>query len=128
MIVAQEMRRACGTDGRFAVGAHGGASGGPVAGAGCSGIADGVGLAAALAFGAEGVSMGTRFLALAESPLLDAHKQAIVPRDGHNTLVTEIPDVATGTVWPGAYARTCATSSKNAGSDERVICGLSAAR
>jgi len=76
----------------------------PVLAAG--GIADGAGLAAALALGAEGVLLGTRFLATAESPLPDTYKQAIMASDGHDTLVTEIPDVATGTVWPGAYART----------------------
>ena len=76
----------------------------PVLAAG--GIADGAGLAAALALGAEGVLLGTRFLATVESPLPDTYKQAIVASDGHDTLVTEIPDVATGAVWPGAYART----------------------
>ena len=76
----------------------------PVMAAG--GIADGAGLAAALALGAEGALLGTRFLATAESPLPDTYKQAIVASDGHDTLVTEIPDLATGTVWPGAYART----------------------
>ncbi len=76
----------------------------PVLAAG--GIADGAGLAAALALGAEGALLGTRFLATAESPLPDTYKQAIVASDGHDTLVTEIPDLATGTVWPGAYART----------------------
>jgi NAD(P)H-dependent flavin oxidoreductase YrpB (nitropropane dioxygenase family) len=76
----------------------------PVLAAG--GIADGAGLVAALALGAEGVLLGTRFLATVESPLPEAYKQAIVASDGHDTLVTEIPDVASGQVWPGAYART----------------------
>jgi NAD(P)H-dependent flavin oxidoreductase YrpB (nitropropane dioxygenase family) len=76
----------------------------PVLAAG--GIADGAGIAAALALGAEGVLLGTRFLATTESPLPDTYKQAIVASDGHDTLLTEIPDVASGTVWPGAYART----------------------
>ena len=35
------------------------------------GIADGVGLAAALALGAEGVNMGTRFCATVEAPIHD---------------------------------------------------------
>lgn len=42
------------------------------------GIADGRGLAAALVLGAEGVSLGTRFLCTVESPAGDAVKQAIV--------------------------------------------------
>jgi NAD(P)H-dependent flavin oxidoreductase YrpB (nitropropane dioxygenase family) len=76
----------------------------PVLAAG--GIADGRGLAAALALGAEGVLLGTRFLATAESPLHPNFKQAIVRSDGHDTILTEIPDIAAGIVWPGAMART----------------------
>ena len=40
----------------------------------CGGFRDGRGLAAALAFGADGVAMGTRFLLTAESPTPDATK------------------------------------------------------
>lgn len=76
----------------------------PVLAAG--GVADGRGLVASLALGAEGVLLGTRFLATPEAPLPDGLKQAIVRSDGHDTIVTEIPDVAAGQVWPGAYART----------------------
>ncbi len=75
----------------------------PVLAAG--GIADGRGLAAALALGAEGVLLGTRFLATDESPLHANLKQAIVHSTGHDTVLTEIPDIATGQVWPGAMAR-----------------------
>ena len=75
----------------------------PVVAAG--GIADGEGIAAALVLGAQGVLLGTRFLATNESPLPDGYKRAIVESDGHDTLLTEIPDIASGTVWPGAYAR-----------------------
>ncbi|MBS0483493.1 MAG: nitronate monooxygenase [Proteobacteria bacterium] len=42
------------------------------------GIATGAGMAAALALGADGVNMGTRFLATMESPVHDALKQALV--------------------------------------------------
>jgi NAD(P)H-dependent flavin oxidoreductase YrpB (nitropropane dioxygenase family) len=76
----------------------------PVLAAG--GIADGRGLAAALALGAEGVLLGTRFLATEESPLHTNLKQAIVQSNGHDTVLTEIPDIASGRVWPGAMART----------------------
>src|SRR5215472_10740108 len=75
----------------------------PVIAAG--GIADGRGLAAALALGADGVLLGTRFLATDESPLHANFKQAIVHSNGHDTVLTEIPDIATGQVWPGAMAR-----------------------
>jgi len=76
----------------------------PVLAAG--GIADGRGLAAALALGADGVLLGTRFLASEESPLHPKFKQAILDSDGHDTVLSEIPDLAAGTVWPGAMSRT----------------------
>jgi NAD(P)H-dependent flavin oxidoreductase YrpB (nitropropane dioxygenase family) len=75
----------------------------PVLAAG--GIADGRGMAAALALGADGVLLGTRFLASIEAPLHENFKQAIVRSNGHDTVLTEIPDVAAGTVWPGAMSR-----------------------
>ncbi|HEY2987760.1 MAG TPA: nitronate monooxygenase [Candidatus Binatia bacterium] len=75
----------------------------PVLAAG--GIADGKGLAAALALGADGVLVGTRFMATDESPLHTNFKQAIVRSDGHDTMLTEIPDIASGRVWPGAMSR-----------------------
>src|SRR5579871_5420445 len=75
----------------------------PVLAAG--GYADGRGLAAALALGADGILLGTRFLATVESPLHPNFKQAIVDSDGHDTLLSEIPDIASGLVWPGALIR-----------------------
>ncbi len=69
------------------------------------GIADGRGLAAALALGAEGVLLGTRFMATIEAPIHPNFKQAIVESDGHDTVLTEIPDLATQRVWPGAMSR-----------------------
>ena len=51
----------------------------PVLAAG--GIADGRGLAAALALGADGVLLGTRFLASDESPLHANFKQSILDLD-----------------------------------------------
>src|SRR5215467_5623385 len=75
----------------------------PVVAAG--GFATGAQLAAALALGAEGVLMGTRFLATPESPWPPAFKQAILDSDGHDTELTEIPDIAKGAVWPGAFDR-----------------------
>lgn len=69
------------------------------------GVADGRGLAAALALGADGVLLGTRFLATEESPIHPNFKQAIVDSDGHDTVISELPDVANGTIWPGAMSR-----------------------
>ena len=76
----------------------------PVLAAG--GIADGRGLAAALALGADGVLIGTRFLATDESPLHPNFKRAIVASDGHDTVLTTVPDLISGTIWPGALSRT----------------------
>lgn len=75
----------------------------PVVAAG--GIAAGSQLAAALLLGAHGVLMGTRFLATVESPWPPSYKRAIVESDGHDTELTEIPDIAKGAVWPGAFDR-----------------------
>ena len=75
----------------------------PVLSAG--GIADGRGLAAALALGAEGVLLGTRLMATPEAPIHPNFKEAIVKSDGHDTVLTEIPDLASQRVWPGAMSR-----------------------
>lgn len=75
----------------------------PVLAAG--GIADARGLVASLALGAEGVLLGTRFLATPEAPIHENFKQAIVKSDGHDTMLTEIHDLASTHVWPGAMAR-----------------------
>jgi NAD(P)H-dependent flavin oxidoreductase YrpB (nitropropane dioxygenase family) len=75
----------------------------PVLAAG--GFADGRGLVAALSLGAQGILLGTRFLASVESPLHPNFKQAIVDSDGHDTQLSEIPDIAAGQVWPGAMTR-----------------------
>ncbi|WP_311268166.1 nitronate monooxygenase family protein [Sphingobium sp. WCS2017Hpa-17] len=49
------------------------------------GFGDGRGLAAALALGAEGINMGTRFCATVEAPIHDAIKQFIVANDERAT-------------------------------------------
>ncbi len=56
----------------------------PVLAAG--GIADGHGLAAALILGAEGVSMGTRFLASVEAPIRDEWKKAIITSESEDAV------------------------------------------
>ncbi len=58
----------------------------PVIAAG--GIADGRGLIAALALGAEGVQMGTRFVASKECSIVEAYKEAIVKAKDRDTVVT----------------------------------------
>lgn len=59
----------------------------PVLAAG--GISDGRGLAAALMLDAQGVNIGTRFLAAKESPIADGHKQMIVAAQSEDAVKTE---------------------------------------
>ena len=49
------------------------------------GLGDGRGLVAALALGAEGINMGTRFCATAEAPIHDNCKQAFLGNDERST-------------------------------------------
>jgi NAD(P)H-dependent flavin oxidoreductase YrpB (nitropropane dioxygenase family) len=58
----------------------------PVVAAG--GFFDGRGLVAALAYGAEGIAMGTRFLLTSDSPVADAVKQVYLARTLTDTVVT----------------------------------------
>ena len=58
----------------------------PVIAAG--GIADGRGLAAALALGAQGIQMGTRFVASTECTVHPKYKEAIVKAKDRSTAVT----------------------------------------
>jgi NAD(P)H-dependent flavin oxidoreductase YrpB (nitropropane dioxygenase family) len=62
----------------------------PVIGAG--GFHDGRGLVAALAYGAAGVAMGTRFLLTSDSPVPDAVKQEYLKRGVNDTVVTSVLD------------------------------------
>jgi nitronate monooxygenase len=73
----------------------------PVVAAG--GIADGRGLAAALALGAAGVSMGTRFTASRESLWDQRMKAATLAAGGDQTEQTRVFDVVRGAPWPAIY-------------------------
>lgn len=67
------------------------------------GIGDGAGLARALAAGAQGVSLGTRFVASDEAYLHPEYKRRIVMSTASDTVYTEdLYDVG----WPGAPHRT----------------------
>ena len=57
----------------------------PVVAAG--GIADGKGLAAALALGASGVQMGTRFIATKEAPMHPSYKQLLLDASDTDTVI-----------------------------------------
>ena len=65
------------------------------------GIADGKGLVAALALGAQGVSMGTRFVASEEAFVHPAFKQRVVASRAEDTIYTGLFDVG----WPDAPHR-----------------------
>lgn len=77
----------------------------PVLAAG--GIADGRGVAAALALGAAGALIGTRFQATAEALVDPGIAQAIVDGSAEDTERSAILDRARGSDWPSRYlART----------------------
>ncbi len=77
----------------------------PVLGAG--GIADGRGIAAALALGASGALIGTRFLATTEALMAAEEVKAIVDGRGEDTERSRVLDIARGAPWPARYpART----------------------
>ena len=59
----------------------------PVIAAG--GFADGRGLAAALALGAEGIAMGTRLMVTKESPLHDKYKKMTMEKEVYDTLFSK---------------------------------------
>lgn len=67
----------------------------PVIAAG--GITNGKGLVASIALGAQGVMIGTRFIATRESIAPDFHKKAIIESSSDTTTVTD--------VFTGMYAR-----------------------
>ncbi|MEE6261527.1 nitronate monooxygenase [Plantactinospora sonchi] len=77
----------------------------PVLAAG--GIADGRGLAAALALGAAGAMIGSRFQATTEALVDPAITKAIIEGRGEDTERSSVLDIARGSRWPSKYpART----------------------
>jgi nitronate monooxygenase len=74
----------------------------PVLAAG--GIADGRGLAAALALGASGALMGTRFLATHEVLGSPAMVKAILDGGGEDTERSRVLDIGRGVPWPARYS------------------------
>lgn len=73
----------------------------PVLAAG--GIADGRGLAAALALGACGALIGTRFLATFEALTAPSVVKAILEGAGEDTERNRVLDIAMGAGWPARY-------------------------
>jgi nitronate monooxygenase len=70
------------------------------------GIADGRGVAAALALGADGVVLGTRFLASREARISKGYQQEVVrATDGaRSTVRTTLYNQLKGTNWPKQYS------------------------
>jgi NAD(P)H-dependent flavin oxidoreductase YrpB (nitropropane dioxygenase family) len=66
------------------------------------GIGDGAGIARALQFGAQGVSLGTRFVASDEAWVHPGYKQRIVDSKAEDTVLNSLYDVW----WPNAPHRT----------------------
>jgi nitronate monooxygenase len=77
----------------------------PVVAAG--GIADGRGLAAALALGAAGVMLGTRFYASEEAAGALAAKERICAASGDDTLRSIVFDISRRNVWPAPFNGRC---------------------
>lgn len=67
------------------------------------GIADGRGLAAALALGADGVLMGSRFWATKEALVHPRHHEAALAADGDATIRQRATDIARGLDWPHEF-------------------------
>jgi nitronate monooxygenase len=80
---------------------------GPVPVIAAGGIADGRGLAAALALGAAGVLMGTRFYASREAAGLDAAKRRIVAATGDDSQRGIVFDISRRHVWPAPFTGRC---------------------
>jgi nitronate monooxygenase len=77
----------------------------PVLAAG--GIADGRGIAAALALGAAGALLGTRFLATPEALGPPSVAKAVIEHGGEDTERSRVSDIAMEVPWPSKYpART----------------------
>jgi len=80
------------------------------------GIADGRGMAAALALGAEGINMGTRFLVTREAPVHDNVKQALVGASERDTKLMFRTMRNTTRVWSNAISQeVVATENREGG-------------
>lgn len=84
------------------------AAGRPVLAAG--GIADGRGLAAALALGAQGIVMGTRFVAAEEATTHAGHQENVLAATADDTVYGDVFDIIDGLRWPaGIHGRSVRT-------------------
>ncbi|MGK9220375.1 MULTISPECIES: NAD(P)H-dependent flavin oxidoreductase [unclassified Microbacterium] len=68
------------------------------------GIADGRGLAAVLALGADGAVVGTRFLVSEEAAISSEARARAVDLSGDDTVRQSVYDIVRGKDWPAAYS------------------------
>ncbi|MEW6263122.1 MAG: nitronate monooxygenase [Thermodesulfobacteriota bacterium] len=91
----------------------------PVIGGG--GVADGRGLLAVLALGAEGVIIGTRLLLTREAPIHENLKKALLEATEMDTMLVMRSIGATHRVWANAAAKNCGEVEARGGSLEEVL-------
>ncbi|MBD7965566.1 NAD(P)H-dependent flavin oxidoreductase [Fictibacillus norfolkensis] len=91
----------------------------PVIAAG--GIADGSSMAAAFALGAQGVQMGTRFIATKEAPFHERYKTSLVEADDTNTLIVGRSTGKIRRIYDTPYAQKLIQLEKNGVSPEEFI-------
>jgi NAD(P)H-dependent flavin oxidoreductase YrpB (nitropropane dioxygenase family) len=94
------------------------------------GLVSGRDLAAALAMGASGVHMGTRFLASTEAPISDQFKARIVAAADGDTVASKMWDLIWGQDWPGVKVRALRNdlTLRWAGREDELAMSLPAAR
>ena len=94
------------------------------------GVADGRGLAAALALGADGVLVGTRFYASEEALVHPNMKAATVAAGGDDTLRNKVVDIVRGfDIWPKRYdirAMKSATTDRWFGREDELRAAVAA--
>ncbi len=82
------------------------------------GIADGQGLVAALALGAEGIEMGTRFVATTECPAHPSYKERLMATQENETRIIEKSIGLPGRVLPSPYVDTILAHEPKASLEE----------
>lgn len=85
------------------------------------GIATGAGLLAALALGAEGVEMGTRFVATVEAQAHANYKQAIVAAEPSGTMIIKRSLGMPGRALVSAYAQQVASREAAGAAAEEIV-------
>ena len=80
------------------------------------GVADEAGVSAALAAGASGVSVGTRFAASEEAATHPLYRERLVAANASDTVLTELFDIG----WPDGPHRVLRNSTSRAGSRRGV--------